>query len=89
MPDLKISMMYLWTELIQAGDTVKCWDCPGLKNDGFFHCLIVYPVKPKQLTEFLNGNENADYCRMWKTYSEFSKEALKQTEGCERFEPQN
>ncbi len=61
---------------------MKCKDCPALKLDGFYHCLLVFPFKPKQLTD---SDENADYCKMWETYSAFSAEADKQTASGKKF----
>lgn len=57
---------------------MKCSECPALKLDGFYHCLLVYPMKPKQL---IDSNEDADYCRIWETYSAFDEEIGKQDSG--------
>jgi len=62
---------------------MKCKDCPGLKLDGFWHCLLVYPFKPAQLVD---ENEEADYCKMWETYSAFNNEATKQITSGEKFD---
>lgn len=57
---------------------MKCKDCPKFEVDGFAHCLLVYPMKPKQL---LDRNEDADYCRIWEKYEEFREEIEKQDSG--------
>ncbi len=51
---------------------MRCKDCPAFKVDGFAHCLLVFPYKPKQL---IDPDENADYCKMWDKYKAFSEEA--------------
>jgi len=62
---------------------MKCKDCPGLKLDSFWVCLLVYPFKPKQLVD---PDDNADYCKMWETYTAFDKEATAQTASGEKFD---
>lgn len=55
---------------------MKCKECPALKLDSY-HCLLVFPFKPKQLLELLAGNEE-DTCGMWESWEVFNEETKKQ-----------